>query len=153
MEQLNQILVLDHKNDEYKLDHLLKRCYLNALYFGAQFSKPCKFFIKKLNYFKIALNEKNKPFQTILVCCDPELNEFDSYYNSINETLPECIKHYRIKFDRKAIELLYVHFNVTKIPTVIILDCNCIVITQLARADIQYRTCSVYDDWIRMIDN
>lgn len=89
-----------------------------------------------------------------MVSCDQSVQELDAYQETLNRDLPVRIRHYRVKFDRQAIETLYVHFNVLTIPSVIIVDSNRIVITQFARGDIEYKAAlAVYDDWMRMVYN
>lgn len=130
------------------------RTLTSAFLCSCSLSTPCKQFARKLNSFKRSLHDQKRPLQSILVSCDQSSPELDTYKETLNRDLPASIRHYRVKFDRLAIETLYVHFNVLTIPSVIIVDSNRIVITQYARGEIEYKTAlAIYDDWLRMVDN
>ena len=150
---LDQIVVLDHLQTEFQLKDLISKSQLNGLFFGSSSCQSCREFVRKLNAFKQQLDALSKPFQTILISCDLNAKELDTFYDSMNKDLAEQIKHFKVKFDRNVTERLYTHFCVTKVPTVIILDNNGFMLTQYARGDIEYRDHQIYDDWIRMTQN
>lgn len=147
---LDGVKVQDHKSNEFDLKDVLKRSQMNGLFFGSSQSEPCKEFVKKLNTFKEELNSQNKPFQTILISSDLKNNDLETFFNWINKDLNDNIKHLKVKFDKDLLEQLYTHFCVSKIPSVIIIDNDAIILTQYGRGDIEYKNHRVYDDWCRM---
>eukprot|EP01029_Cantina_marsupialis_P001194 TRINITY_DN10976_c0_g2_i1.p1 TRINITY_DN10976_c0_g2~~TRINITY_DN10976_c0_g2_i1.p1 ORF type:complete len:442 (-),score=93.61 TRINITY_DN10976_c0_g2_i1:227-1552(-) len=122
-----------------KFDDLPDSIDTIGLYFSAQWCQPCKAFTRKLRGAYAIVNEKSKQFEIVYCSSDQNFEQYTEYCGQM--------PWLKLPFEDKRIELLKNHFNVHKIPTLVIVNRLGNVINEQARAAIESDTKAEQFPW------
>ncbi|XP_063721468.1 uncharacterized protein LOC134848062 [Symsagittifera roscoffensis] len=113
--------IVDKAKNPVALDHLTSKDIV-GIYFSAHWCGPCRGFTPKLVEFYKKCQDEGKKFEVIFASSDRNQEEFDSYY----EEMPWCTLDFK---DRELKGILSEIFDVSGIPTLVLLKGNGEVIT------------------------
>ncbi|XP_077981735.1 nucleoredoxin-like protein 2 [Glandiceps talaboti] len=120
----------------------LLRNKVTALYFAASWCPPCKQFSPVLADFYNELKEKNSEFEVVFVSLDKTIQDMREYMSTVNADWP-CVP-FGDPF-RSELKKMY---NVTFIPTLVVIKENGEVITEQGRKEVQNSGVHCFKSWI-----
>ena len=118
----------------------LEKIPVVGLYFTAEWCPPCKIFTPHLLKFYKEVNKDEKKFEVVLVSCDLDLQEFEIHFK----------QHpwLSLPFDQKLCSEIAERYDVSQVPTLVILRRNGKMLKKEGRYDVRFKPEDCLDSWI-----